>query len=247
VHRIFVGTEELKSTRDDAPGGTATWRKIATTLVVVAILLVVGRRVGAVLPQFVEWVQGLGAWAPIAFVAGYVLAAIAFVPGALLTLGGGAIFGLARGTLYVFVAASLGACAAFLIARYAARELVERKLATDARFAAIDRAVAREGRKIVFLLRLSPLFPYNLLNYALGLTNVSFLDYALGCFGMLPGTFLYVYSGKVAGDVAAAAAGVSPSRGAAEYAMVVVGLLATIAVTALITRAARRALADVSA
>ena len=96
------------------------------------------------------------------------------------TLAGGAIFGLVRGSLYVFVAATLGSMLAFLVCRHLARGFIEQKIAGNERFAKIDRAIAREGRKIVFLLRLSPAFPFTLLNYALGLTRVSFLDYALG-------------------------------------------------------------------
>ena len=115
--------------------------------------------------------------------------------------------------MVVFVGASLGAIAAFLVARYVARRAIERRLAGHPRFAALDRAIEKEGRKIVFLLRLSPVFPFVFLNYALGLTRVRFADYALACFGMLPGTLLYVYYGKVVGDVAALAAGAAAERG----------------------------------
>jgi uncharacterized membrane protein YdjX (TVP38/TMEM64 family) len=150
------------------------------------------------------------------FVVGYAVAVVGFVPGSVMTLAAGAIFGLAEGVLYVFLAASIGACAAFVVARYWARGWVEEQMAGNPRFAAIDRAIARQGRKIVFLLRLSPLFPFNLLNYALGVTRVSFTDYAVACFGMLPGRLLYVYYGyygKLAGDVAALASGRAPPRG----------------------------------
>jgi uncharacterized membrane protein YdjX (TVP38/TMEM64 family) len=134
---------------------------------------------------------------------------VAFVPASLLTLAAGAIFGIPAGTLYVFVAATVGSCLAFLVSRYLARVAVERRIEGNPKFAAIDRAVGRQGRRIVFLLRLSPVFPFNLLNYALGLTRVRFVDYAVAAVGMLPGTLLYVYLGKVAGDVAALAGGAS--------------------------------------
>src|SRR5437660_81710 len=117
-------------------------------------------------------------------------------------------------------------------------------IAANPRFAAIDRAVGAEGRKIVFLLRLSPVFPFNLLNYALGLTRVRFADYFLASAGMLPGTVLYVYSGKLLGDVTALAGGASVEKGAGYYAVVVLGLLATVAVTVVVTRTARRALGE---
>jgi uncharacterized membrane protein YdjX (TVP38/TMEM64 family) len=221
------------------------WRsKSIAAVVAVGALYLVGRQAGDAIGRFVEWVDGLGAWGPLAFICGYVVAAVAFVPGSVLTLAGGAIFGLLEGTLYVFVGATLGACAAFLVARHLARGFVEQRLRGNDRVVAIDRAVAREGAKIVFLLRLSPVFPYNLLNYALGLTDVRFFHVLIGCVGMLPATLLYVYYGKVAGDVAAAAAGQGVQRGAASYALLGIGLLATLAATVVITRAARRALEE---
>src|SRR5439155_1600715 len=106
------------------------------------------------------------------------------------------------------------------------------------------RAVGAEVRKIVFLLRLSPVFPFNLLNYALGLTRVRFADFFLASVGMLPGTVLYVYSGKLIGDVTALAGGAAVEKGAAYYAVLVLGLAATVAVTTVVTRTAQRALRD---
>jgi uncharacterized membrane protein YdjX (TVP38/TMEM64 family) len=218
------------------------WRKAAVIVAAVVVLYLLGRNAGQYVPRFAEWVESMGVWAPVIFILGYVVATVAFVPGSVLTLAAGAIFGVLEGTAVVFVAASLGACAAFLVSRYLARSLVEQRLASSDLFVAIDRAIGKQGRKLVVLLRLSPVFPFNLLNYALGLTDVRFTDYAIGCIGMLPGTLLYVYYGKVAGDVAAAAAGSAPERGPAGYALIAVGLVATIAVTAIITRTARRAL-----
>lgn len=219
----------------------ARWALLAAGVV---LLLLLGREAGAALPGFAAWIEQLGALAPLVFIAGYALAVVALVPGSLLTVAAGAIFGLAEGTLYVLIAATLGAAVAFLLARYLARPLVERRLAGNPRFAAIDRAVGRQGRRIVFLLRLSPVFPFNVLNYALGLTGVRFSDYLLACIGMLPGTLLYVYYGRLAGEVAVLAAGAEVERGPGYYSLLVLGLVATIAVTALVTRVARRALRD---
>ncbi|MGH7856393.1 MAG: TVP38/TMEM64 family protein, partial [Candidatus Binatia bacterium] len=146
--------------------------------------------------------------------------------------------------VYVFVAATLGAAGAFLVSRYFARGFVEQRIAGNERFAAIDRAVAREGRKIVFLLRLSPAFPFTLLNYALGLTRVRFVDYVVASIGMIPGTILYVYYGKLAGDVAAIAARGEVEKGAGYYGVLLLGLVATIVVTTVVTRIARRALRE---
>jgi len=220
--------------------------RIALGVVAIALLLMLGRRAGVYLPQFAAWVSSLGAWGPIVFIVGYTVAAVAFIPGSILSLAAGAIFGLAHGVVYVFIAAVLGSSAAFLVSRHIARAAIERRLVGNPRFAAIDRAVRAQGRKIVFLLRLSPVFPFNLLNYALGLTNIRFIDYFIASVGMIPATFLYVYYGKLAGDVASLASGAVVERGAGYYVVLVLGLVATVLVTTLVTRTARRALQEVT-
>jgi uncharacterized membrane protein YdjX (TVP38/TMEM64 family) len=232
---------EVKMEKSGVPAG----RVVLLAAAVIGLILL-GRQGGAYIPIFAEWVKGLGVWGPVAFIAGYVVAAVLFIPGSLLTLAGGAIFGLTKGVMIVFLAAVLGSSAAFLVSRYVARSSIERRLAGNARFAAIDRAVGAQGRKIVFLLRLSPVFPFTLLNYGLGLTNVRFVDYVIASIGMLPGTLLYVYYGKVIGDVAALAGGTAMEKGPADYAVLILGLAATIIVTTIVTRIARRALSDVT-
>jgi len=229
----------------DSPPRRTIWAaaaKIALALAALVALLLIGRELGAYVPRFAEWVDSLGVWGPLVFILGYAAATVAFIPGVLLTLAAGAIFGLLKGTVLVFFGALLGSALAFLVGRYLARSLVERRLEGRPRFQAIDRAVAGEGRKIVFLLRLSPAFPYNLLNYALGLTRVSFKDYLVASLGMLPGTFLYVFYGKAIGSVAAVAAGAQAERGAGSWIVLALGLVATVAVTTVVTRIARKAL-----
>ena len=211
---------------------------------VIIVLAVCGRRVGSYVPTFANWVSELGPWGPIAFISGYAVAVIALVPAVLFTLAGGAIFGLVQGTLYTFIAASIGSIGAFLVARYIARGAIEQRLVRNERFAAIDRAVGEDGLRIVFLLRLSPAFPFTLLNYALGLTRVRLADYALASFGMIPGTLLYVYYGKVAGDVVAASGGHGAERGIGGWIVLGLGLVATVLVTVQVTRVARRALRE---
>jgi uncharacterized membrane protein YdjX (TVP38/TMEM64 family) len=213
-------------------------------LIGLAVLAIAGRSAIELIPRFVDWVSGKGAVGVLLFGLGYTAAVVAFVPGSLLTIAAGTIFGLAAGTAIVFVAATLGAAAAFLVSRYLARPLVERRLAGSKRFAAIDRAIGHEGRKIVFLLRLSPFFPFNLLNYALGLTTVRFRDYVVASAGMLPATLLFVYYGNILGDVARVASGTPIPRGAEYYVLLGIGLVATVIVSALVTRIARRALRD---
>jgi uncharacterized membrane protein YdjX (TVP38/TMEM64 family) len=227
---------------DAKPTALARAGRIALIVAALAALLVLGRQAGAYLPQFAAWVESLGFWGPLVFIVGYAIAVVAFVPGSLLTLAGGAIFGIAAGTVYVLIAATIGATAAFLVSRHYVRTAIERRLADNPRFAAIDRAVESQGQRIVFLLRLSPAFPFNLLNYALGITSVRLADYVMASIGMLPGTLLYVYYGKLAGDVAALAGGAAVEKDAAYYTVLVLGLVATVVVTALVTRTARRAL-----
>jgi len=217
--------------------------KLVAGLVALGALLWLGREAGDYVPAFREWVEGLGFWGPLVFVLAYAVATVAFLPGSLLTLAAGAVFGIAEGLLWATCGALLGSSAAFLIARYAARGWVEKKIEGRPRFAAVDRAVGREGLKVVALLRLSPLFPYNLLNYALGLTRVKFRHYLVASLAMIPGTLLYVYYGKVAGDVVTAAGGAG-GKSAWEWVLLGVGLAATVAVTVLIARKAKAALAE---
>jgi uncharacterized membrane protein YdjX (TVP38/TMEM64 family) len=178
------------------------------------------------------------------FIGTYVAATVLFVPGSILTLGAGFVFGVVGGTLSVSVASTLGALAAFLVGRYVARGWVAAKTADNPRFAAIDEAVGREGWKIVFLTRLSPVFPFNLLNYAYGLTSVSTPAYFLASWiGMLPGTIMYVYFGSLAANLATLG-DAAESRGAAQWILYGLGFVATVAVTVFVTRLARRALAQ---
>jgi len=166
------------------------------------------------------------------------------LPAVVLTLGAGAVFGVAWAFVTVSIAATLGATAAFLVGRYLARGWVTRRLAGSPRLGAIDAAVAREGWKIVALTRLSPAFPFVLLNYAFGLTRVRLRDYVLASWlGMMPGIALYTYLGSLAGDVAAAAAG-GRARTPGEWALYALGFVATLAVTVYATRVARAALAQ---
>jgi uncharacterized membrane protein YdjX (TVP38/TMEM64 family) len=201
-----------------------------------------GQQAGGAVLRFAGWVNGLGVWGPVVFILGYAVATVFFLPGSLLTLASGAIFGLAKGTVYSLIGATLGASAAFLVARYGARGRIEKKIAGNPKFTAIDKAVGREGFKIVALLRLSPVFPFNLLNYTLGLTKVRFLPYLAACAAMLPGTLLYVYYGKAAGSLAAVASGARTERGTGSWIVLGLGLAATIAVTAFVTRLAGKAL-----
>src|SRR5947209_10188984 len=147
------------------------------------------------------WFGG-SAWGPVVFAAVYVLACLV-LPGSLMTLAAGSLFGVVVGTAVVSLASVTGACLAFWLGRTLARGLVEKRLAGNRRFRALDQAVAAGGFKIVLLTRLSPLFPFTLLNYAFGLTKIRFRDYALASWlGMLPGTVMYVYLGSTLQELA---------------------------------------------
>ncbi len=194
--------------------------------------------------NILEWVESLGAMGAIAFMAIYILATIAFVPGLLLTLGAGLLFGVFWGSVYVFVASTAGAILAFWIGRYLLRNWVSKKIAGNAKFQAIDTAVGQSGFKIVLLTRLSPAFPFNLLNYAYGVTGVSLRDYSLASIGMIPATILYVYIGSLAGSIAALGNNPKVANPQIQLAAQVLGLIATIVVTVYVTRLAQKALAE---
>jgi uncharacterized membrane protein YdjX (TVP38/TMEM64 family) len=189
-----------------------------------------------------EWINGLGAVGAIAFIAIYIGATVAFLPGSILTLGAGVVFDVVMGSLYVFIGATLGATLAFLVGRYLARGWIAQKIAGNEKFAAIDRAVGREGLKIVLLTRLSPVFPFNLLNYAFGITSVSLKDYFIGSVGMIPGTIMYVYLGSLAGDLATLGTESTDGPAWIQWTIRIVGFIATVAVTLYVTKVARRAL-----
>ncbi|WP_017654027.1 TVP38/TMEM64 family protein [Fortiea contorta] len=197
----------------------------------------------AILRDALQWIDSLDAVGIVAFIVLYIIAAIAFLPGSILTLGAGVVFGIIWGSIYVFIGATLGATAAFLIGRYLARNWVAGKIANNPKFAAIDQAVGREGLKIVLLTRLSPIFPFNLLNYAFGITGVSLQDYFIGSVGMIPGTIMYVYIGSLAGNLARIGTEAQPTNPTIQWAIRILGLLSTVAVTVFVTRLAQKALA----
>lgn len=209
-----------------------------------AALLILAKQfpVPQLLTQTLERVKSLGPMGPILFTGIYILATVLFIPGSILTLGAGVLFGVIKGSITVSIAATLGATAAFLVGRYLARGWVSKKIEGNKKFSAIDAAVAEEGWKIVGLTRLSPIFPFTLLNYAYGLTKVSLRDYFFASWvGMIPGTVLYVYIGSLAGDLASLGAG-ERVRTPEEWIFYGIGLLATVGVTIFVTRIAKKAL-----
>ncbi|HKZ05177.1 MAG TPA: TVP38/TMEM64 family protein [Methylomirabilota bacterium] len=217
--------------------------KLILLIVAVVALLVLARvfDAGTWLAAALTWIRGLGPVAPLVFLGLYVVACVLLLPGSVLTLGAGAVFGVAKAFVIVWISATLGATAAFLVGRYLVRDWVARTIAANPKLQALDATVTREGWKIVALMRLSPVIPFNLLNYAFGATRVSMRDYVLAsAVGMLPGTAMYVYLGSVAGELAA---GSARARTPLEWAFYGVGLIATVTVTVYLTRVARASLA----
>lgn len=191
----------------------------------------------------VRWIQTHPGAAEITFVLAYILAAVLVVPGSILTLAAGFVFGLPVGIALVSVGSVLGAAAAFLVGRFFARDWVAQRVADLPRFRALDSATRHEGFVIVLLARLSPLFPFNLLNYGLGLTAVKLRDYFVATWiGMLPATALYVYVGTLAKDLTQLTTG-NIEHGPGRIVLLVAGFAATVALTIVITRKANRMLA----
>ncbi|MDB9493596.1 TVP38/TMEM64 family protein [Spirulina major CS-329] len=221
-----------------------TVAKVAIAAVAIAALILIAKalNVQQYLVTFLNSIQQLGAFAPIAFILIYIIATVFFLPGSILTLGAGVVFGVIQGSIYVSIAATLGATAAFIVGRYGARQWVAQQIDTKPKFKAIDRAVAQEGWKIVGLLRLSPIFPFNLLNYGLGVTQVTLRDYFFASWiGMMPGTVMYVYIGSLAGSLATLGTH-SDAVSTPQWIIRIVGFIATVAVTLYVTKIARHAL-----
>jgi uncharacterized membrane protein YdjX (TVP38/TMEM64 family) len=219
--------------------------KVALAVVVVVVLAVVATRfdLQQIFRNALAWVSGLGPLGPLMFIVFYIVACVLLLPGSILTLGAGFVFGVLWGSIVVSIGATLGATCAFLVGRYLARDWVARRIAGNEKFRAVDEAVGREGWKIVLLTRLSPIFPFNLLNYAFGLTNVRLKHYFFASWlGMIPGTVMYVYIGSLAGDLATLGAG-GRTRTTGEWILYGAGLVATVVVTVFVTRLARKALA----
>ncbi|MCA1753842.1 MAG: TVP38/TMEM64 family protein [Spirochaeta sp.] len=219
--------------------------RVVLVVAAVAALFVAGYLLEA--PRYLQaaltWVDSLGALGPVVYIGMYILVCVLVIPGSILTLGAGAVFGVARGTVFTAVGATAGATVAFLLGRTLLRGWVAAKVQSSPRLAAVDEAVEHEGWRLVFLLRLSPLVPFSISNYVYGLTKVRTPHYVLASFvGMLPGVLLYSYIGSLVRRLAElGSSGGSTSN--AEWALYAVGLLATVVATGRVTIVARRALA----
>jgi len=238
------------SKSQEKPAGAHKGRfiiKLVAAVAVVAALLAAGSLfdIQTRMHMLLHTIDSLGAVGYAVFFGVYVFACVFFIPGSILTLGAGAIYGVITGSILVSVSSTVGAAAAFLIGRYLARNWVATKIQGNPKFAAIDNAVGNEGWKIVGLTRLSPVFPFALLNYAYGLTKVRIRDYFLASWiGMLPGTIMFVYIGSLAKSLSSVGADCEDcERSAMQWMLYGVGLIATVGVTIYVTKIAKKALA----
>ncbi len=236
---------ETTSSKDNGRHITTVIGSIIILIVIVA--LVAAAKLFDLRQAFrdtLAWIADLGSLGPLMFIALYIVVCVLLLPGSIPTLGAGVVFGVVKGSIAVSIGSTVGATCAFLIGRHLARNWVSGKIADNAKFKAIDEAVGREGWKIVLLTRLSPIFPFNLLNYAFGVTRVRLKHYVVASWiGMMPGTIMYVYIGSLAGNLATLGSG-ERTRTTGEWILYGAGLLATLAVTVFVTRIARKALAS---
>jgi uncharacterized membrane protein YdjX (TVP38/TMEM64 family) len=216
------------------------WEPILLVVVVIALSIAAAAfPVRDWIRTFSNFVQQLGPVGVIVFIGAYAVATVLFLPGWIFTVTAGLLFGVIGGTAVALSGAVIGASLAFLVARYLVRDSVQKFANSNPRFSSIDSAIGENGWKIVGLLRLSPLIPFNMSNYFYGITAIRFWPYVLvSAIGMLPGTLLYAYIGAVG----RATVGTKSTSSIWQYFLVGVGLVATIAVTIIVGRIAQNAL-----
>ncbi len=223
--------------------------KLVRIMIIVAVVagLVTTTRLTDIEKVFfaaLAWIDQAGSVGPIVFIGLYIVACMFMLPGSILSLGAGVVFGVVKGSILVSIASTLGATATFLIGRYLIRDWIAAKIEKKATFKAMDEAIGQEGWKIVGLTRLSPLFPFNVLNYAFGITRVSLGQYVLASWiGMMPGTILCVYIGSLARNLATLGAGAADQTPTSiQWAVNAIGFFTVAVITVIITRIARQAL-----
>lgn len=220
------------------------WWKLAAAAIVFAGLIVAAKYLGLQegIRRVLQWIHDLGPAAPLAYIAFYAISCVFAIPGSVLTLAGGFLFGIGFGTVYVSIGATLGATLAFLVGRYLLRGWIVEKVGNNPKFKALDEAVGREGWKMVMLVRLCPLFPFPVTNYGFGITRITLGEYVLASWiGMLPAMVVLVYIGSLASSLANLGAG-GRALTPLEWTLYGAGLVMAVIVTIYLTRVARRAL-----
>lgn len=215
-------------------GSRAT--KLAGMMIPIGLGLGASKLASPYMPAFTDWVNSLGVWAPAVYVAGYVVATVCMMPAFLLTIAGGAVFGLARGAVLVFIGSTIGAAIAFTLGRTVLRGWVSAQIAKNQTLMIVDRVVGEEGLKLMFLLRLSGIAPFVLTNYAMGVTSVRFPHFLLAMLGMIPTIATYAAVGQ---------AGVqTPGAGAIPSWMLWMGVTAAVVLAVTVTRVVQKALRE---
>jgi len=212
------------------------WVKIALVLAILVVFVFAVRTlpIAEWLEAFKQWVQGVGAVGYVLYVLVYIACCVLLVPALALTLGSGAIFGFIGGAIVNVIGATLGATAAFLLARTSLRHRVERMTSGSAKFSALDRAITREGMKIMWLVRLSGFPPFTWVNYAFGLTGIHLPPFVLTTFfGIIPGTIAFTYAG---------AAGAAALSGSGNRVLLIITAVGAILVSAFIAHIATKAI-----
>lgn len=220
-----------------------TFREVGSgALKLVGMLIPVGLGLGAsklaspYMPVFTEWVNSLGVWAPVVYVAGYVIATVCMMPAFLLTIAGGAVFGMAKGSVLVFIGSTVGAAIAFTLGRTVLRGWVSAQIAKNRTLQIVDRVIGQEGLKLMFLLRLSGIAPFVLTNYAMGVTSVSLAHFLLAMLGMIPTVATYTAVGQAGAQ--------TPGAGSIPSWMLWMGITAAVVLAVLVTRIVQKALRE---
>ena len=207
---------------------------IIIALIAAAVIAVRMLPVAQWLEQFKAWVEGAGALGYVLYTLVYVVCCVFLIPALALSIGAGAIFGFAAGSIVVLIGATLGATAAFLLARTVLRHRVEKWTANNAKFRALDRAITREGTKIMWLVRLSGFPPFTWVNYAFGLTGIRLVPFmAITFFGIVPGVLAFTWAG---------AAGAAALSGTGNRALLIVTAVGAVLVSAFVARIALTAI-----
>lgn len=233
-------TSEAVSQRKRLPWGRLIVAFLAIAAAIVAIRLL---PIGVWLTQFQDWVRSMGPIGYVLYALAYIVCCVLFVPASALTLGAGAIFGFAKGSAVVLVGATLGATASFLLARTAMRHRIEHMTSGNAKFRALDRAISRDGGKIVFLVRLAVVFPFTYINFAFGLTGIRLIPYMVATFfGIIPATLAFVYLSATAAQAATGTA--DKTKLAINIAGAIIAVIVSIYVGRIATRAIKKAGVD---
>ncbi len=218
------------------------WLRIVLALPVIALFVVLAKVFGHEFPIFEHWVGEQGFWAPIIYVAVFVVLSVVSISAAAFAVAAGALFGLMWGFTYFLVAEFLSMALLFWIGRSLARDKIERLFKTHPKFAVIDRAVSSKGAKMVFMIRLTPV-PFTAMSYLLAISRVTFGQYMLGGFARAPIVFAEVYIGFTAKHLSAMHQEAAPHEWV-HYVVLGVGLLAALGVSIYVTRVAKKALAE---